>query len=77
MVTVDQRFKPFGLIRSEVDKGMGTADKPALFIAAAHLYYNSVEDFQKCLSAHGAEVTADIPNYTDIPAQVQTSEIVK
>jgi hypothetical protein len=35
-----------------------------------------VEDFQKGMAAHGQELMADIPNYTNIPPTIQISEIV-
>ena len=79
MVTADQQLGPFGLVRSEVDRGVGSAEPgaPAPFVAIAHLYFNSMEDFQKAFSAHGAEAMADIPNFTDIQPQIQISDIVK
>ncbi len=78
MSLVHQRLDPFGLVRTEVDKGVGTAEPgaPAPFIAVGHLIFNSMEDFQKAFAAHAPELMADIPNYTDIQMQVQVSEIV-
>jgi hypothetical protein len=34
-----------------------------------------VEEFQKAMAAHGPEIIADIPNYTDIEPQIQFSEM--
>jgi uncharacterized protein (TIGR02118 family) len=45
-------------------------------VAACHLYFNAVADFQKGIAAHGTEIMGDIPNYTDISPQIQISEIV-
>jgi uncharacterized protein (TIGR02118 family) len=76
---VMDRLKSSGLMRYEVDKGLaggGGPGTPAPFIAACHLYFAGVADFQKGISAHGAEIMGDIPNYTDISPQIQISEIV-
>ena len=75
---VMERLKGFGMLRYEVDKGLagGGPGAPAPFVAACHLYFNDVADFQKGMAAHSAEILADIPNYTDISPQIQISEIV-
>jgi uncharacterized protein (TIGR02118 family) len=74
MVMVRQKLAPFGLIRCEVDKA---TDVTSPFLAVGHLYFNSLEDFQSGFFAHVDEFTMDMPNYTDIPPQMQISEIVK
>ena len=53
MPLVRQRLDPIGLIRAEVDKGLGTAEPgaPAPFIAVAHLYFNSMEEIHKAFEA--------------------------
>jgi uncharacterized protein (TIGR02118 family) len=78
MPLVGERLKPSGLLRYEVDRGLagGAPNAPAPFVGACHLYFNAVEDFQKGMAAHGQELLADIPNYTDIAPTIQISEIV-
>jgi uncharacterized protein (TIGR02118 family) len=78
MKLVRDRLAPSGLLRTEVDRGQagGGPGAPAPFIAVGHLYYNRVEDFQKGMGQHGAELLGDIPNYTNIQPQIQISEIV-
>jgi uncharacterized protein (TIGR02118 family) len=75
---VMERLKGSGMLRYEVDKGLagGGPGAPAPFIAACHLYFNAAADFQKGIGAHGGEIMADIPNYTDISPQIQISEVV-
>ena len=77
MSLVRERLKGLGLVRAEVDKGVagGAPGAPAPFVYIAHLYFNSVADFQKAMGAHGKEIMADVPNYTNIQPQVQISEI--
>ena len=78
MRLVNDRLKEAGLVRYEVDKGMagGAPGAPAPFVGACHLYFNSIGDVQNGMSAHGKELMADIPNYTNIAPQIQISEIV-
>ncbi len=75
---VMERLKSSGMLRYEVDKGLagGGPGAPAPFVAACHLYFNAVTDFQKGIGAHSTEIMGDIPNYTDISPQIQISEIV-
>lgn len=60
-----------------VDHGLGgvaPGSKPA-FVAMAHLLFDSVESFQASFVPHAADFSKDGPNYTDIAAQVQISEV--
>jgi uncharacterized protein (TIGR02118 family) len=45
-------------------------------VGACHIYFNTLGEFQKGMGQHGKELMADIANYTNIPAQIQISEIV-
>ena len=73
MPLVQKRMASFGLLRYEIDKA---AVDDAPFVAACHLYFNSVDGFRNAIAEHGKELMADIPNYTPIQAQTQVSEIV-
>lgn len=70
----ERLLRPAGMLRAEVDKA---ADVNAPFIAAGHLYFNSVDEFQNGFLAHAAEFATDMANYTDTVPQMQISEIVK
>jgi len=76
---VHKRLKSKGLIKSEVSHGIGSAEpgSAAPFICIANLYFEKLEDFQQGFSAHGKEILADIPNYTNVKPQLQISEIVE
>ena len=78
MKLAGEKLKLFGLLRIEVDKGVSglNADAPAPFLVVGTLVFKSLEDLQKGLAAHGEELMADIPNYTDIQPEIQISEIV-
>jgi len=66
-----------GLVRVEVDKGIGSAQPGAAapFVAIAYMYFNTMEDMLKVQSQSGASM-ADIPNFTDIQPQIQISEMM-
>ena len=78
MKLVGERLKPFGVVRTEIDKGLagGAPGAPATYVCVGHVYANSVEEFQKGMGAHGAEIMADIPNYTNIQPTIQINDIV-
>ena len=78
MPMVKAKLGDFGCVRYEVDKGLagGAPGAPAPFVCIGHVYFNTLEGFQKGMGAHGKEIMGDIPNYTDIPPQIQISEIV-
>ena len=75
---VHSRLDSMGLLRTEVEKGVSSADPnaPAPFVAIGVLYFNTVEEVHEGFKTHGREVMGDIPNYTDISPQIQISEIV-
>lgn len=72
MQLVHKLLDPFGLVRTEVDKGVGEAP----YTAMGHLVFEKVEDMQQALQAHDPELAADVVNFTDIKPQFQISEIL-
>ena len=64
--------RTWGLDGDEIDKGI---DGP--FVAAVHFRFESVEAMTTATSVPGSkDVTADVPNYTNITPVRQISEIV-
>ncbi len=61
-----------------VDKGVagGAPGAPAPYIAAGHLFCESVETFQAGFGPHTQEIMGDIPNYTNATPLIQMSEVV-
>lgn len=78
MKLVRERLNSFGLVRTEVDKGLGggAPGAPAPYVAIGHVYFNSLDGFQKGMGQHGKEIMADVANYTNIQPQIQISEII-
>ena len=61
----------------EIEQGVSSLEpgsKPTC-IAAAHLYFDTVEDFKSSYGPDAAEIQADIPNYTDIQPVRQVSNV--
>lgn len=78
MPLVKARWGGMGLVRYEVDKGVagGAPGAPPPYVSIGHVYFHSLGELQKAVAAHGQELFADVPNFTDITPQVQISEIV-
>ena len=76
---VHKLLDPYGLVRVEADKGIGTAQPgaPAPYVAVGHMIFNSIEEMGKGLAAHDAELAADVPNFTTIKPLFQISEILE
>lgn len=62
---------------AEVQRGLAVASTGSLlsFVAAGHLYFDSVEDFQASIGPHADEFRRDIPNYTNIEPFLEFSEV--
>jgi uncharacterized protein (TIGR02118 family) len=61
----------------EVRRGLSSATGgPAPFTCLATIQVNTIDEFQAVFGKHGAEIMADIPNYTNIEPFVQFDEIV-
>lgn len=61
-----------------VDQGLagGAPGEPAPYVAACHIFCDSVEEFQAAFGPHAQEIMADIPNYTDRQPVLQVSQVV-
>lgn len=78
MSLVEKHLKAFGLIRTEVDKGLsGGGDLPAPYICVGHLYFDTTEGFDKGIAEFGAMLRGDIPNFTDVTPVRQISEVME
>ena len=75
---VNELLKPFGLQKVEVDQGLSgfAPGSPANYLYFARMYFDTIENFQAGVTAVGGQIFADIPNYTDIPVELQVSKIL-
>ena len=65
------------LKRVAVERGLagGAPGAPPPFLAAAHLYFESVEAFQAAFGPHAEPIMGDVPNYTNTTPLIQISEV--
>jgi len=75
---VQKQLGPMGLVRCEIEKGIGTAEpgKPAPYVAIGSMYFEGLEQMQAALGA-AEDLRADLPNYTNIEPVFQISEVVE
>jgi uncharacterized protein (TIGR02118 family) len=74
-VPLVERLLGEALKGAEVDQGIGALQGPPAYVAIGHLWFDSVDAFQAALGAHGAEIMADIPKYTNIQPIIQISSV--
>lgn len=78
---------PFGLKRVQVWKGVSTPEfellkqgqpptAPAKFVCVGHYDFETIEGYVQAVAAHGEELGADIPEYTNITPIFQVGELV-
>jgi uncharacterized protein (TIGR02118 family) len=64
-------------VKAVVDQGLSTlTGEPAPYAAIGHLLFEKMEDLQQGLATHGAEIMADIPNFTNAQPQIQVGNMV-
>lgn len=77
MELVHKHLKPFGLIKTEVDKGLsGGGDTPPAYICVGHLYFDSRDGYEKGIKECGPILRGDIPNFTNITPVRLISEVI-
>ncbi len=61
-----------------IDKGLsgGEVGSPPTYVAMCHVFSDSGALFEAGMARHGAEIFADIPNFTDLVPVIQVSEVV-
>ena len=71
-------LSPRGLLRLEIDKGVGgfPPGAPPVYHAIGHLYFRTRAEMESALADTAAQFIADEPNYTDSQTVVQISELV-
>jgi uncharacterized protein (TIGR02118 family) len=65
-------------VEAGVDEGLAgfPPGEPAPYAAIGYLLFENMEDLQKGLATHGAEMIADIPNFTNVQPQIQIGSVV-
>jgi uncharacterized protein (TIGR02118 family) len=61
----------------EVRRGLSSpTGAPAPFVCVATIRVNSLDEFKAVFAKHGAQIMADIANYTNIEPVVQFDEVL-
>lgn len=76
---VDATLRPYGLQKIEVDEGVSgfSAAFPPNYLVVCRMYFDTLENFQAGLASVGSQILADVPNYTDIPVELQVSKLLR
>lgn len=61
-----------------VEKGIagGAPESAAPYAAMGNMYFNSIEEFQKAFGPNAEKIMKDLPNFTNIKAVIQISEVM-
>jgi uncharacterized protein (TIGR02118 family) len=77
MELVRTLLKPYGLIKTEVDKGIsGGGQQSAPYICVGHLYFETKDGYDRGVAEVGPIMRGDIPNFTNVSPVRQISEIL-
>lgn len=77
MDLVRKLMQPFGLVRTEVLKGVsGGGGQPPPYVCIGNLYFETAEGYEKGVAASGGALRADIANFTDTSPTRQISQVV-
>jgi uncharacterized protein (TIGR02118 family) len=74
---VKELLTPHGLTRVEVDEGLSgfAPGSPANYLVVCRMYFGNLDAFLKAVNEVGGQIFADVPNYTDIPVELQVSRV--
>ncbi|MCX5909123.1 MAG: EthD family reductase [Deltaproteobacteria bacterium] len=77
MALVQKHMKPFGLVKTGVDKGLsGGGDTPPPYICVGHLYFETRDGYEKGAAQCGPILRGDVPNFTTVTPIRLISEIL-
>ncbi len=70
---VEELFQPVSI---EVNEGVSGAEEgsPPPYAVMTDITFATLEDLQNAVATHGAEVIGDIPNFTNVEAQLQINK---
>ena len=78
MELVKSLLKPFGLIKTEVDRRLsGGGNLSAPYVCVGHLYFDSPDGYDRGVAEMGPVIRGDIPNFTNATPIRQISEILE
>jgi uncharacterized protein (TIGR02118 family) len=76
MPLVAKLYGEFGLQSWQTDKGISMSSKvPADFLVACYLCFDTMDNVKLALKTNGAQVMADVANFTDLEPGVSFAQI--
>jgi uncharacterized protein (TIGR02118 family) len=74
-----EKLGPHGLIGAGVDQGIGGGmpGSPAKYQIQALLTFPTVEQMQVGMASAAPSLMADIPNFTDVRAEIQVNQVLR
>lgn len=77
MQLVEKHLKPFGLIKTGVDKGIsGGGDEPPPYTCIGHLYFETRDGYDQGIAEVGSILRGDIANFTNSAPIRQISKVL-
>lgn len=72
-----QRLVGDALLRMEVDEGVAgaTPGSPPVYLAALHLYFDSLDAFYASFGPHAGVIVKDVKNYTNLRPSTQIASL--
>lgn len=63
--------------RIEIEQGLSSAAPGSAppYIAAGHMFFDSVDAYAEAFAPHAEAIMGDVPNYTNVEPVVQISEL--
>jgi uncharacterized protein (TIGR02118 family) len=72
-----ERWTSLGLEKLQIARAVATPDgSPPRYLLIALLTFRSAADFQAAAAAHGPEIFADIPNFSNVQPMIQINDVV-
>lgn len=73
---VKERLTASGLMGVDLRTGLagGAPDSPPSYAMICNLNFGTIEELQNALTTHGPELTADVPNFTNVQPTIQISQ---
>ena len=69
---------PRGLLRIEIDRGIGgfPPGAPAPYHAVGHLFFETLDELQAAMADTAPDLIADQQKYTNVQSEILISEVV-
>lgn len=76
---VEELLEDHGLVRIEVEEGVSVAPPgPTVsYTVLASLNFSTLKALEGAMATHGAQLSADFANFTNVQPQLQVNEVIR